>query len=61
MLTFDLSALEYHQYFKNIVFSETTGQIELKCHNETHFLKGVGSRLITNVNGHMTKMVVMPI
>ena len=43
----------------NIVFSETTQPIELKCHMKTAYDKL--AKIDTNWSGHMTKMAAMPI
>ena len=62
-LTFDLSAKVVYigvlSIYQNIVFTETTKSIELKFHMETDYVEG--SKFVTNVNGHMTNMAVMPI
>ena len=57
-LGFDHSAKIAHigvqSIYSNIVFSETTGQIELKFHTETP--KEAGTKACSNSSGHMTKM-----
>ena len=45
--------------FSNIFSSETTGPIELKFHMETPY--DGGTKVCSNVPGHMTKMAAMPI
>ena len=62
-LTFELSAKAPHigvpLIYKNIVFSETIGPIELKFHMKTPYNKLV--KFSANCLGHMTKMANMPI
>ena len=62
-LTFDLSVKADHigvpSIYKNIVFSETIGPIELKFHMNTPYNKLI--KIYANCFGHMTKMAYMPI
>ena len=62
-LTFALSAKVAHivvpSIYKNIVFSQTIGPIELKFHVKTPYLKS--AKLYTKYVGHMTKMATTPI
>ena len=62
-LTFALSAKVAHivvkSIYKNIVFSQTIGPIELKFHVETPYDKS--AKLYTKCVGHMTKMATTPI
>ena len=57
-LTFALSAKVVHivvpSIYKNIVFSQTIGPIELKFHLKTPYDKS--TKLYTKYFGHMTKM-----
>ena len=61
-LTYELSAkitIGVQSTYQNIVFSATTGPIELKFHMKTPY-----DRLAKNYKncfGHMTKMATMPI
>ena len=62
-LTFALSAKVAHivvpPIYKNIVFSQTIGPIELKFHVKTPYDKS--AKLYTKYVGHMTKMATTPI
>ena len=62
-LTFDLSAYVAHSGVpsinKNIVFSQTTGSIELKFHVKTPYDKL--ATIYAKYFGHMTKMTATPI
>ena len=62
-LTFDLSAKFAHigvpSTYLNIVFSETTWQIEIKIHMTTPY--DWLAKICTNCYGHMTKMATKPI
>ena len=62
-LTFDLSAKVPHigvaSIYQNIVFSETTGPIELKFHIKTCYNKAV--KIYTNRSGHMIEMAATSI
>ena len=62
-LTFDLSAKVTHSgvpsTYLNIVFSETTRQMELKFHMTTP--NDWLAKIYTNCYGHMTKMAATPI
>ena len=62
-LTFDLSAKAAHigvpSIYQNIVFSETSGPIDLKFHMKTAYNKL--AKNYANCLGHMTKMADMPI
>ena len=62
-LTFALSAKVAHivvpSIYKNIVFSQTIGPIELKFHMKTPYDKSV--KIYTKYFCHMTKMTATPI
>ena len=62
-LTFALSAkvayIVVPSIYKNIVFSQTIGSIELKFHVKTPYDKS--AKLYTKYVGHMTKMATTPI
>ena len=62
-LTFALSAKVAHivvpSIYKNIVFSQTIGPIELKFHVKTPYDKS--AKIYSKYFGHMTKMAAMPI
>ena len=62
-LTFALSAKVAHvvvpSIYKNIVFSQTIGPIELKFHAKISYDKS--AKLYTKYFGHMTKMATTPI
>ena len=62
-LTFALAAkvahIEVPSIYKNIVFSQTIGPIELKFHVKTPYDES--AKLHTKYVGHMTKMATMPI
>ena len=62
-LTFALPAMVAHivvpSIYKNIVFSQTIGPIELKFHVKTAYDKS--AKLFTKYVGHMTKMTTTPI
>ena len=62
-LTFALSAKVAHIVvpciYKNIVFSQTIGTIELKFHMKTPYDKS--AKLYTKYVGHMSKMATTPI
>ena len=62
-LTFALSAKVAHivvpSIYKNIVFSQTVGSIELKFHVKTSYDKS--TKLYTKCVGHMTKRATTPI
>ena len=62
-LTFALSVKVAHlvvpSIYKNIVFSQTIGPIELKFPVKTPYDKS--AKLYTKYVGHMTKMATMPI
>ena len=62
-MTFDLSAKAAHigvpSIYKNLVFSETIGPIELKFHMKTAYNKL--AKIYANCFGHVTKMADMPI
>ena len=62
-LTFALSAKVAHivvpSIYSSLVFSQTTGPIELKFHVKTPYDKL--AKIYTKHFGHMTKMAAMPI
>ena len=62
-LTFNFSAKVAHigvlSTHSNIVSSETTGPIELKCHMKTPYDRL--AKIFTSFTGHMTKMATTPI
>ena len=62
-LTFALSAKVAHfvvpSIYKNIVFSQTIGPIELKFHVKTPYDKS--AKIYAKYVGHMTKMATTPI
>ena len=62
-LTFALSAKVAHivvpSIYRNRVFSQTIGPIELKFHVKTPYDKSI--KLYTKYVGHMTKMATTPI
>ena len=62
-LIFDLSAKDAHigvpSTYQNIVFSETTGLIEVTVHMTTSY--DCLAKIYTNCYGHMTKMATTPI